>query len=119
MIRWLAPIAARANQSFRTGFELFVFEPAKGYVKALKKSTSLVSTMREVFECCTYRRNGQFDDAHVAGHPGPLCLVAEPAYWQGVGQECGRIGQISHDGREQEHPDIDPQDDARDATLLF
>jgi hypothetical protein len=50
------------------------------------------------FECCTYGRDGQFNGAHVAGHPGPLRLVAEPIYWPGVGQECGRIGQNSRDG---------------------
>ena len=75
--------------------------------------------MGEVFECCTYGRDGQFNGAHVAGNPSPLCLVAEPTYWQGIGQECGRIGQNSRDGLEQEHPDNDPEDDAKYVALLF
>jgi hypothetical protein len=75
-----------------------LLEQAEGYVKVLKKSTSLVSAMREVFECCTYRRDGQINEAHVARHPSPLRLLAEPTYWQGIGQECNRIGQNSRDG---------------------
>jgi hypothetical protein len=86
MIHSLAPIAALSNQE------------AKGYVKVLKKSTSQVSTMRKVVECSTYRRDGQFNGAHVAGNPSPLRLVAEPTYWQGIGQECGRIGGNARDG---------------------
>jgi hypothetical protein len=61
-------------------------------------TTSLLSTMKEVLECCTYGREGHFNGAHVASNPSPLRLVAEQAYWQGVGQECDRIGQNSRDG---------------------
>ena len=54
--------------------------------------------MRKVVEWSTYRRDGQFNGAHVSGNPSSLCLVAEPTYWQEIGQECGRIGGNSRDG---------------------
>jgi hypothetical protein len=49
-------------------YDVFV-EPAGGYVKALEKSTSSLSTMREVFEHCTesYSASGKETEGRFEG----------------------------------------------------